>query len=303
MRFDLIDLRLFLHVLEVGSITRGAKLSNLALPSASARLRGMEDTVGLPLLERRARGVHPTAAGDALAHHARVVLGQIDRMTAELDEYATGRKGAIRLLTNSAAMTELLPDALGPYLARQRGIAVDVEERSSAEIVTAIAGGFADVGIISSLVDHGELTVFECAIDQLVVVVPRESPLATHRHMAFKDVISCDFVGLTAGSPLQEHLDAHARRAGQALTLRLRVRTFEAVCRLVADDVGIGIVPETAARRYGRSMAIRSIRLSDAWARRPLAICIRSLEALPQHARELVEHLSRATPQRPVPQC
>jgi DNA-binding transcriptional LysR family regulator len=141
MRFDLIDLRLFLHVLEAGSITRGAMLANMALPSASARLRGMEDAVGLPLLERRARGVRPTAAGDALTHHARIVLAQIERMEADLGEYATGRKGAIRLLTNTAAMMEFLPDALSPYLARRRNVAVDVKERPSTDIVTAIAGG------------------------------------------------------------------------------------------------------------------------------------------------------------------
>src|ERR1700684_1668645 len=80
MRFDLIDLRLFLHILETGSITHGAARANMSLPSASARLRGMEEALGVPLLERGRRGVESTATGDTLAHHARLVLGQVDRM-------------------------------------------------------------------------------------------------------------------------------------------------------------------------------------------------------------------------------
>lgn len=287
-------------MLEAGSITRGAPLANMALPSASARLRGMEEALGVRLLERRARGVHPTAAGDALAHHARVVLGQIDRMEGEIGEYAAGRKGAIRLLTNTAAMTEFLPDALAPYLADRRSIAIDVKERPSPEIVAAVAGGFADVGIISSLVEHGDLQLFAFATDRLVLVVHEDSPLAARRRVRFRDLVGEPFVGLTAGSPLQDHLGEHARRAGRTLALRVRVRTFDGVCRLVAHRVGIAILPATAATRSRESMAIRSVPLSDAWATRPLAVCVRDLQALPRHARELVDHLIRAKSAAPL---
>ncbi len=292
MRFDLIDLRLFLLVVEAGSITHGAAQANMALASASARLRGMEDVIGLPLLERGRRGVAPTPAGAALAHHARIVLRQMEQMRGELGEYSKGLKGHIRLLANTAAMTEFLPEALAPWLAGHRQVDIDLKERLSTEIVKAIAGGFAEIGVISAAVDHGALQLLPFAIDRLVLVVPRASPLAGHRQIAFRDVAGHDFVGLSAGSPLQDHLGEHAIRAGHPLSLRVRMRTFDGVCRMVEHDVGIGVVPETAARKCRRSMAIRAIRLTDTWATRRLALCIRGLDALPPHARDLVRHLA-----------
>ncbi|WP_158817086.1 LysR family transcriptional regulator [Methylocapsa sp. S129] len=294
MRFDLIDLRLFSLVVEAGSITRGAAQANMALPSASARLRGMEETIGLQLLERGRRGVEATPAGDALAHHARIVLRQIEQLRGELGEYTKGLKGHIRLQTNTAAMTEFLPERLASYLARHPNIDVDLKERLSVEIVKAVSSGAADVGIISDAVDHGALQVLPFATDHLVVVASRDSPLATRRRIAFEDIVEHEFVGLSAGSPLQDYLGEQAIRAGHPLSFRVRMRTFDGVCRMAAQNVGIGVVPETAARRCRRSMAIRSIRLTNPWATRRLALCVRQLDALPPHARKLVAHLAAA---------
>ena len=196
MRFDLIDLRLFLLVVEAGSITHGATQANLALPSASARLRGMEEMIGHPLLERGRRGVAPTPAGDALAHHARIVLRQIEQMRGELGEYSKGLKAHVRLLANTAAVTEFLPQSLAPYLASHPTVDIDLKERLSTEVVKAVAGGLADVGIISDAVDCGVLQLLPFAIDRLVVIVPRTNPLAQHRRIAFQDIVGHEFVGL-----------------------------------------------------------------------------------------------------------
>ncbi|MBB3455204.1 DNA-binding transcriptional LysR family regulator [Rhizobium sp. BK313] len=295
MRFDLTDLRLFLLVVEAGSITHGAMRANLALPSASERLRGMEEVSGVRLLERRRRGIAPTAAGDALAHHARIILRQIDHMQGELGGYAKGLKGNIRLLANTAAITEFLPEALALYLASRPHIDIDLTERLSTEIVKAVAGGLAEIGIISDAVDAGNLQLLPFAVDRLVVVMPPDHPLAAAKALAFAEIVRQEFVGLTIGSPLQEHIDEHAARAGHPLKFRVRMRTFEGICRMVAQGVGIGIVPETAAKRCRRSMAIRPIPLVDDWATRHLSLCMRAIEELSPFARDLVEHLSAGT--------
>lgn len=295
MRFDLTDLRLFLHIVEAGSITHGAARAHLALPSASARLRGMEEIVGLPLLERRRRGITPTPAGDALAHHARLVLRQIEQMQGELGEYARGLKGRIRLLANTAAMTEFLPEALAPYLAIHPNVDVELRERLSTEIVKAVSGGLAELGIIADAVDHGALQTRPFAIDRLVLVVARGNPLAQRRDIAFGELAGHDFVGLSAGSPLQDYLDEHAMRAGRPLSFRIRMRTFDGVCRMVEHRVGLGIVPATAARKCVSAMAIHTVRLTDPWATRRLLLCYRALDELPPLARELAIHLSAPT--------
>ncbi len=206
MRFDLIDLRLFLHTIEAGSITHGAKRSNIALASASARLRGMEEALGVALLERSRRGVQPTAAGRALLHHARVVLQQLEQMRGELGAYARGLKGHVRVLSNTAALTEFLPGPLASFLAAHPNIDIDLEERLSHEIVQAVAEGLADLGIVSDAADLAGLETFPFRLDRLVLVVPRAHALAERRQLAFGEVIGCEFVGLSPGSALQDYL-------------------------------------------------------------------------------------------------
>ena len=291
MRFDLVDLRLFLHVAEAGSITGGAARAHLALASASGRIRGMEDEMGVPLLQRGRRGVEPTPAGRALAHHARLVLKQVERMRGELGQYARGLKGHVRVLSNTAALTEFLPEPLARYLAKNPNVDIDLEERPSYEIVGAVAEGLAEIGIVADIVDLGGLELFPFRTDRLVAVVPRGHKLGRRRHVAFREILDNAFVGLDPGSALQDHLGRQAARLGRVLKLRARVRGFEAICRMVAEGVGLGIVPDTAARRCRRTMAFQAVPLSDAWSLRHLTICVKQLETLPAHARALVEHL------------
>lgn len=294
MRFDLTDLRLFLHVVEAESITHGADRAGMALGSASERIRGMELTSGVLLLERHPRGVRPTPAGQAVIHHARVVLGQLEQMRGELGQYARGLRGHVRVLSNTAALTEFLPDALAAFLAAHPTIDVDLEERPSRDIVAAIARGLADIGIVADTVDLEGLETLPFRTDQLVLVVPAGHALADRSEVAFREVLDEPFVGLSHGSALQAHLAGHAARAGHPLKLRVRVSGLEAACRMVESGVGVAIVPEAAAGRLGGSAAIRSVPLSDAWARRRLTICARNVSALPAHARQLVRHLTES---------
>jgi DNA-binding transcriptional LysR family regulator len=291
MRFDLADLSLFRHVVEAGSITHGAERANLALAAASTRIRNMEEALGAALLVRSRQGVTPTQAGRTLLQHARAVLRQVERLEEDLGAYAGGLAGQIRVLSNTNALTEFLPEALSSFLAAHPQVSVDLEERLSDEIVGLIAEGVADIGIIAGTVDAAALETFPFRKDRFVLVVARDHPLARQRKIAFAQVLDYDFVGLDRASALQRFLADKAARLGQPLRLRIQLRSFDAVCRLVECKVGIGIVPETTARRVSRSMAIAIVVLTDPWAVRELTICIRRLNDLAPLARRLVEHL------------
>src|SRR5476649_151322 len=178
MRFDLTDLRLFLHVADSGSITAGARLAHLALPSASERIRGMEAMLDTPLLLRERRGVQATDAGRALLHHARLITRQVDAMQADLAEFAGGLKGRVRLLCNTSAMTEFLPDALAGFVATHPQLTIDLEERLSREIVQAVVDELADIGIVSDAADHAALQTFPFRDDPLVLAMAPDHPLA-----------------------------------------------------------------------------------------------------------------------------
>ncbi|ENR65284.1 LysR substrate-binding domain-containing protein [Brucella abortus] len=291
MRFDVTDLRLFVSIAETGSITHGAAMVNMALGAASARVRGMEELAGVALLNRERLGVSITPAGRALLQHGRIVLQQLGRMHSELDEFAHGLKGHVRLFSNTNALAEFLPVALSSFLMDNPGVNIDLQEHLSDEIVRSVVEGIADIGIVAGTVDVASLETFPFREDYLVVVVPQGHPFARRRRIAFKDTLDYDFIGLSQGAALQNFLSAHAMRIGQRLRLRVQLRSFDSICQMVESRAGIAIVPASAAKRLRRIMAIRIIALDDAWALRRLTICVRSLQDLPAHAARLVEHL------------
>jgi DNA-binding transcriptional LysR family regulator len=291
MRFDLTDLGLFRHVVEAGSITRGAERAHLALAAASTRIRNMEEALGAALLLRGRAGVTPTQAGRTLLQHARTILAQSERLREDLGAYAGGLGGNVRVLSNTNALTEFLPETLSSFLAAHPHVSVDLEERLSDEIVGLIAEGVADIGIVAGTVDAGKLQTFPFRTDRFVLVVARDHPLARRPRIGFAEVLDHDFVGLDRASALQRFLADKATRAGRSIRLRIQLRSFDGVCRLVERNVGVGIVPETTSRWAAKTMAIKAVELTDSWAVRDLSICMRDYKALPPYARQLVDHM------------
>jgi DNA-binding transcriptional LysR family regulator len=291
MRFDLTDLSLFRHIVEAGSITHGAERANLALAAASTRIRNMEHALGTELLTRGRQGVTPTQAGRTLLQHARVILDQSERLREDLGAYAGGVAGQIRLLSNTNALTEFLPEVLSSFLADHPNVSVDLEERLSEEIVALIAEGVADIGIVAGTVDARRLARYPFRQDRFVLVVPKKHPLAKRTEIDFDEVLDHDFIGLERQSAAQRFFADKASRIGRPLRLRVQLRSFETVCRVVEFGVGVGIVPRSTALRAVKTMAICMLDINDEWAVRDLTICVRDLSALPPFARQLVEHL------------
>src|ERR1700730_3145246 len=294
IHFDLVDLSLFRQVVEAGSITRGAARAHLALAAASTRIRNMEEALGAALLIRQRQGVTPTHAGRTLLAHARIILRQTERLREDLSANGGGLAGQVRVFSNTNALTEFLPEALSSFLTAHPHVNVDLEERLSDEIVGLIAEGVADLGIVAGTVDAGALETYPFRRDRFVLVVARNHPLAKRARIGFAQLLEHDFVGLDRASALQRFLAAKAARIGRPLRLRVQLRSFDAVCRLVECNVGIGIVPETTARRTARAMGIVAVALTDPWAVRDLTICVRGMRELPPFARLLVEHLRAA---------
>jgi DNA-binding transcriptional LysR family regulator len=297
MRFDLFDLQLFIAVADERSITAGALRVHLALASASARIKGLEAALGVSLLKRGRRGIELTAAGESLLGHARIIIHSVEAMRGDLAAYASGVRASVHLLANTSGLSEHLPKALAAFLREHPDINVDVEERESTDIAAAIATGAADLGFAAehALPDNFERFLF--SEDRLMLVAARHGDFAGRRQIDFQQVSGCDFVGLTNSTALQAHVAKHAARLGLRLRFRARLRDFDAICQMVAADVGVAVVPEAAARRCARSMSITMIKIRDAWANRKLAICARSFKTLPRPAKLLVEHLRKAAQQ------
>jgi DNA-binding transcriptional LysR family regulator len=292
MHFDLIDLRLFLNALETGNITAGAARSHLSLASASARIRGLEASLGIPLLERGRRGVTPTPAGKALAQHARLILQQAERLQFDLADYAKGFKGQVRLLCNSSSLSEHLPELLAEFLVSHPNIDIDVEEQPSLRILHALRHGSADIGIISDAVDASDLQTRSFRADPLSLIMPLDHPLHARPSLSFSQTLDYEFVGLSVDSALAIYLEEQALHLGKRLRIRVRAEGFDAAIRMVSHRAGLSIVPQAAIERWQGLSNFKSIALSDAWADRQLLLCALDFEALPRYAQALLRVLT-----------
>jgi DNA-binding transcriptional LysR family regulator len=222
-------------------------------------------------------------------------LQQAERMRGELTEFASGIKGQIKLMSNTNALSEFLPEPLSAFLAAHANISIDLEERLSEEIVAAVADGSADIGLVAGTIELAGLQVFPFRVDRFVIVVAESHALATVKRIAFADVLDCDFVGLERTSALQRFLADKAESLGRRLNLRVQLRNFDAVCRFVECNVGIGVVPATTAARNTKASSLRALELSDPWALRKLMICVRRYDELPNYAQQLIKYLTAPT--------
>jgi DNA-binding transcriptional LysR family regulator len=295
-RLDLVSLSLFALVVRSGSISKGAELAHLAIGAASKRIADLEAAIGTELFERHSRGITLTAAGEALKHHAQRILNDVDLMSADLSDYAAGVVGVVRLWANTSSITQFLPSDIAAFTAANPEIRIELEEQDSEQVALAVVDGHADFGIMADQMPTLGLQTTLYRRDHLVLVVPKGHTLARRKTMSFDDALEFDFVSLSRNTSLAKRLQLATDVSGGRLKLRIQVRSFDAMCLMVAAGLGIAVLPDAAVRPHLRSMELHRIGLSENWAHRELLICARDLNALPKPARLLVNHLTRATP-------
>jgi DNA-binding transcriptional LysR family regulator len=291
MRFDLVDLKLFTHIAEAQSLTGGAQRSHLSLAAARTRIKTLEEHVGVKLLSRSSQGVKVTGAGETLLAHARRVLRQLEQLSGDLQEYAAGVKGHVRVFANTTAMSEFLPAVLRTYLVSHPDVTIDMHERLSPDIVRAVQEGMVDIGIIAGNVRTEGLEVMPYRRDRLVLATALSHPLAERGSVDFIDTLDYDFIGLPEASAIHNFLMRAAADLQRTLRWRVQVSNFETACRMIEANVGVGVLPETTASRHAKTMALRIVQLNDEWAERKLQVCVADLGALPLFARKLVDLL------------
>jgi DNA-binding transcriptional LysR family regulator len=290
-RLDLITLQLFVAVFEEGTLTRAANREAIAVSAASKRLMELEQVLGVSLFVRRAKGMDLTAAGETLLHHARQMLFNVEKMGLELGEHSHGVRGYVRMLANLSAIIQFLPEDLRDFSELHPEVKTDLEERPSNGVVQGVLDGVADLGICSSDTDTKGLPSVTYRHDKLVVLMPADHPLAARKTLAFVDTLDSDYVGLHAASSINMRTHAAAREAGRMLRLRIHVPGFDAMCRMVQANMGIGILPQKAYELFGRALGLHAVPLTDDWSDRSLILVVRDEAQLSPVSRLLFEYL------------
>jgi DNA-binding transcriptional LysR family regulator len=290
MRPDLSSLALFIRIAETRSITKAAEAGHIALAAASRRIAQLEAQLGVQLLYRTAKGVELTPAGNALLYHARLMMGQVDEMRAEISDYSQGVKGLVRVQANTSALAQYLPDDLASFAASHPAIKVSLEEERSGTILEAVHAGTTDIGIVMEGPSTDGLQCFEYRTDLLVAVLPKGHPLRGKR-LAFAKLLDYDIVGLESNTMISKLLASQAAAEGKPLRLRVQLKSFDVVARMIQAGLGIGILPEVAAKSFAGPLGLRLVPLTDEWAKRRMLLCVRQYATLPATARQLVDHL------------
>lgn len=292
VNFDLVDLQLLVHIAEERSLTGGAEKSNLSLPAASMRIKLFEQAVGEKLLFRARHGATLTPTGETVLRHARIVLQQLQGLRGELHEHVEGFKGHIRMIANATSINASLPLVLRKYLSQHPHVDVDLRERLSDEGARAVADGSADLAIVAEHTRTDGLQLLPYRRERLVLATASDHPLAGRRAISFEETLDFDYVGLYEGSAIYQFLKQRAQALNRQLNIRIQVASFDAISRMIEANVGIGVLPISAARRYAKVSDLRVIPLIDAWSIRQSWICVRRVDTLPLFAQRLVEMLS-----------
>lgn len=296
-RYDLDDLRVFLAIAQARNLTHGAQQANLAPSSASHRLKSLEEAIGTPLFTRQARGVTLTPAGETLMRHARRVFAQLEQMHADLSPLARGVRGHVRLWANTHATHTYLPADLSAFLKDFPQVSISLEEHPSLDIVMALVRGEVDVGVVAEEVEGADVRLLPYRSDRLVLIAPLSHPRARRKRIKFSEVLDDPFVMLHAGSSIHTFTLNAAAALGRHLDVRIQVRSFEAVCRMVSAGVGVGLVPRSALVNHDGSPRadLVVIDLDEPWAKRNLQVCIRNDDNLTPFTRHLIERLTTAS--------
>jgi DNA-binding transcriptional LysR family regulator len=288
---DLDSLALFVQTAEMGNLTRAAEASHITAPAASRRLALLEHQFKTPLFERHSRGLQPTAAGERLLVLARELISSVHHMRSEMANYASGQHAVLRVHGNTSAMAQFLPGDVASFEAnRPHGIRVTLEECWSDEAVRRVRSGTADLGIVVEGCDLSGLWHQPYRSDRLAAVLRASDPLQGDS-ISFAELLERDLVGLEGGSTLTRLITAQATQAMRPMALRVQVRSFEAVCRAVEAELGVGILPANAANSFAHAMKLRVLPLSDEWSLRRMLVCARSEPAADTPLALLASHL------------
>lgn len=290
MHPDVDSLALFVKAAELRNLTRAAEACFITVPAASRRLALLEHQFKSQLFERHSRGLDLTPAGEHLLSHARDVIARVTLMRAEMNNYAADMHSVLRVVGNTSAMAQFLPNDMALFQQEHADLRIVLEESWSDEVLRRLRAGEVDLGVVIKTYPLEDLYCLNYRSDQLAVVV-REDDALQADSVSFSELMDRDFVALEGGSSLTKLLTASGEQLFNPVTIRVQVRSFDAVCRAVQSKFGVGILPAKAAHNFAAPMGLRIVPLDDAWASRQMAVCARGKPQPGSPLDKLLNHL------------
>jgi DNA-binding transcriptional LysR family regulator len=292
-RLDLVSLRLFVAVVDAGSLTAGADRFGISLAAASKRIGELEQHCGMALLQRGQRGVTATPNGQTLHRHAIEVIARLEQLALAVDDFHSGATGLLRLWANPSAFGGFLPRVLADYATRYPNVRIDLEDALSEDAVRAVQKGVAELAVIGDNVPCEGLETFVCNVDSLVLLVPRDHDLAAEKVVPVARALDHDLITLARSASLTRKVMAAAESVGRTARIRVQVRSFDSMCRMVACGLGLAILPRAAAGLYAQALDLAVVDLQGLEVERRLLLAMRRRAELSPAAAELVKMIEQ----------
>ncbi|WP_432241089.1 LysR family transcriptional regulator [Herbaspirillum robiniae] len=280
IHFDLTTLRLFEATAELGAVTKAAERIFLAPAAASRRIQEFEAQFGIALFERLPHGMALTDAGRALLAHVRSMMHSVARMQDDATAFRQGHMGVVRLAACTSAVLQFLAQDIRRCQDEYPGIKIDLLEANSQGVVEAVTRGVADIGIYESTLGGTELPTQPYREDRLVLAVPHGHPLAKKKRVRLEDILPHEVIGLSEGAALSLALGRLAAQSGQVLHMRVMVRSFHSMAAMIAQGIGIGLMPAKVAELLVGGDRFGTVAVEGEWATRRFVLCHQPAHAM-----------------------
>ncbi|GAB2688552.1 LysR family transcriptional regulator [Kitasatospora kifunensis] len=268
---ELSALELLLAVARHGSVGRAAAELGISQPAASARIKGMERQLGVPLLERSPRGSRPTAAGLMVVEWARQVMEAAEALDAGISALREHRDARLRVVASLTVAEYLMPGWLLALAAARPQTAVTLRTANSATVAERLLAGEADLGFVEGSRTPAGLTGTVVAADRLVVVVSPGHPWARRRApVTGAELAATPLVLREPGSGTREVLDRALADRGVRATALLELDSSTALKAAAMTGAGPVCLSELAVAEEIATHRLVEVALADLDLHRPL---------------------------------
>jgi LysR family transcriptional regulator, low CO2-responsive transcriptional regulator len=256
------QLRTFKTVADLASFSLAANRLKLSQPSVSYQVKELEETLGLPLLDRLGKRVQLTEAGTLLYGYARRMLDVLDEATIAIEEMRGIKRGNLRVGASTTVGIYLLPAALGAFKKLHPGLVISLEIGTRARVQEQVLLNELDLAVVGPAAKDPELAIIPFLSDELVVIAPAGHPLSARRGLTLKDLADQPFVMREAASGSRWSLEKAARRAGVKLMVAMELGSNGAIKHAVESGLGLAVLS-----RYACALEVSNGRLVELDAR------------------------------------
>lgn len=247
---DLDQLRTFVTVAEAGGLTPAAETLNISLPAISRRLTGLEDELGIHLLERSTRRVALTQTGREFLPRARRLLDELEESLLGIRETAARRRGLVTVACIPTAAYYFLPATLAAFARRFPEVRVRIMDLSGDDVASAVGSGAAEFGIGMEGVAHPETEFRPLRQDPFVLACRRDHRLAARRDaVRWRELEGERLVGVSRRSGNRLILDRALLPRNIRPAWRYETEHLSSCLGLVEAGLGIAVVPRLSLPR------------------------------------------------------